>query len=405
MANPSGVPLSVATQNEPNDECEADNEISDAALSCRQLFEEYLDSPHERIHTKSISQLQRRFLTWAGFLGVFAPVKASLDTRLADSPEVKALFTSMLRLLKRNLKRGTSDPFLNCTASSSCANGSQLLLRAPSERTHPHVYLNPSRGSVLKRLLCLGIRRHSFVNQEDDDSPTTQPVEEDGAMVGITGAMDRLDRLAFIIRTTSRPKQDEVQRVLDSRLKREPDGFDEVIFALIKHRFPTEVAAPSLQTQLASSIIYRRNRLIHQAKHEAKLQAERDNPDCEYSDTAPTLPQNGVGDDAMQSGLLGNIPEDGEMQMDDAAQKTAADANMVIFVQGDTNAPLAGARHSTLMPKAAPSDTSSVYSNNPFLEAKYPAPPTVPRGQMQAICNLCCKPQPRETFIDKRRWR
>ncbi len=58
--------------------------------------------------------------------------------------------------------------------------------------------------------------------------------------------------------------------MLRSSRRREPDGFDEVIFALVKWRFPVETMAESLQVQLASSIIYRRNRLVYQFRHEAE---------------------------------------------------------------------------------------------------------------------------------------
>lgn len=82
--------------------------IFEAAIQCRRRFEDYLKEP--RLHRKQVMEFQRRFLTWASFLGVFAPVSVCLDTRLADSPEMKELVMSMLLVLERNLQRGMDSP-------------------------------------------------------------------------------------------------------------------------------------------------------------------------------------------------------------------------------------------------------------------------------------------------------
>ncbi len=83
----------------------SDDDIFKAAAVCRRLFQEYLQNP--RLFGKQVTEFQRRFLTWAGFLGVFAPASVCLDTRLASVPEMKELVISMLTVLRRNLERGT----------------------------------------------------------------------------------------------------------------------------------------------------------------------------------------------------------------------------------------------------------------------------------------------------------
>lgn len=101
MAAPPGTPQSPGAQRPsigPDD-------IFEAATVCRHRFEEYLQSL--RLYREQVAELQRQFLTWASFLGVFAPVNICLDTRLADAPEIKELIISMLTVLKRNLERGT----------------------------------------------------------------------------------------------------------------------------------------------------------------------------------------------------------------------------------------------------------------------------------------------------------
>jgi hypothetical protein len=82
--------------------------IFELASQCRSRFEEYLQEP--RLHRKQVMEFQRRFLTWASFLGVFAPINVCLDTRLAGSPEMKELVVSMLLVLERNLQRGMDSP-------------------------------------------------------------------------------------------------------------------------------------------------------------------------------------------------------------------------------------------------------------------------------------------------------
>lgn len=53
-----------------------------------------------------MTKFHHQFQTWAGFLGVFAPAKISLDARLADAPEIEELVLSMVTLLGRNIRRG-----------------------------------------------------------------------------------------------------------------------------------------------------------------------------------------------------------------------------------------------------------------------------------------------------------
>jgi len=79
-------------------------DIYSQALECKDLFFKYLKVPS--LYSTQVFGCQRRFLTWASFLGVFASKSASLDRRLEFNPEFKELVMSMLQVLKRNLQRG-----------------------------------------------------------------------------------------------------------------------------------------------------------------------------------------------------------------------------------------------------------------------------------------------------------
>ncbi|KAH8744344.1 hypothetical protein F5882DRAFT_313190, partial [Hyaloscypha sp. PMI_1271] len=161
---------------------------------------------------------QRRFISWASYLGVFAPVRASLDTRLREAPEVKELVILLLNVLRRNLSRGNN---------YEAQRQSQGTLEA----------------------------RPSMPEQVDSKS--------DGAIYGIVGAIDRLHRLAATIRHPS--WSDNVEKVQKYSRRQPPDGFEDTIHLIIKSKFPD--APKSLQVQLAKSVIYRRNRLRYWQKH------------------------------------------------------------------------------------------------------------------------------------------
>ena len=74
------------------------------ARDCANLFEEYLSAP--RLQGKVVALSQRRFFSWAKFMGVFAPEDICLDTRLKYKPDIRGLVMLLLNVLNRNLRRG-----------------------------------------------------------------------------------------------------------------------------------------------------------------------------------------------------------------------------------------------------------------------------------------------------------
>ncbi|KAM0549948.1 hypothetical protein ACHAPJ_009195 [Fusarium lateritium] len=220
MANPS---------NESTTKVKAIQETQDIysqALKCKTLFITYTSSP--RIFVKEVTECQRRFLTWASFLGVFAKESVCLDRRLQYDPEIKELVLSMIWVLDRNLQRG-------------------IALHETLETT----------GS--------------------------EKVEQDAAMYGIHGAVSRLQRLAMTIREA--PKNDEVEEVKRVRnfvSKRNPDGFSEVMTAMVQFLFPD--IEKTFQSQLIDSITYRRHRLLWRRRHSQKLRHERQDKDADQAE-------------------------------------------------------------------------------------------------------------------------
>jgi hypothetical protein len=83
-------------------------DIYSQAQACKILFTSYLQSSAPRTYDEQVRDVERRFLTWASFLGVFASEGISLDRRLQYAPELKELVLSMLQVLRKNLERGKS---------------------------------------------------------------------------------------------------------------------------------------------------------------------------------------------------------------------------------------------------------------------------------------------------------
>lgn len=204
-------------------------------------------------------------------------------------------------------------------------------------------------------------------------------------MIGITGSIDRLSRLALMIRASS--KTDEVDRVRRWSQNQKPDGFDGVILAMINHRFSSETfdMAESLRVQLASSIVFRRNRLLYQARHEMKLRADRNEEN--YSQSAPTVPLNTTFQKALETVLeeqVEQLPNQENLPPQQSGRAAASSPHTHTATQRHRGKKLGAA---------------STYSVNPHIAAQYPKlPPT-------EICELCGKAQPREVLKYEHLWR
>lgn len=79
-------------------------DIYTTAKDCKDLPAQCLSK--KTAESEQLLDHQRRFMSWASYLGIFAPVSASLDTRLREAPEVKELVILLLNVLRRNLARG-----------------------------------------------------------------------------------------------------------------------------------------------------------------------------------------------------------------------------------------------------------------------------------------------------------
>lgn len=87
--------------------CEAaEGSISAKASECESLFTkslQILNSNGEHTHEAILRKLEKRFLDWAAYLGVFAGVSGSLDQCLEHHPQYRDLILLVLDMLNMNL--------------------------------------------------------------------------------------------------------------------------------------------------------------------------------------------------------------------------------------------------------------------------------------------------------------
>lgn len=210
--------------------------------------------------------------------------------------------------------------------------------------------------------------------------------DQNGPMYGIKGAIDRLHRITtMIIRGEN---TDEVQDVRRFASRREPDGFLQVMLALISYHFPS--APTSLRVQLAKSVTYRRNRLLYQRFH-PKNQAQHLIPRAEPLHSA--------------------IPEHKPTTQDQAPQITRLRSeiqSLLSFTQPSVrvqNARLFEGLELSQQSDGSQQDAITVHSRNPPPSGIYPARPSVPDGARETYCKICQVLLHESDVKDKAKWR
>lgn len=85
---------------------EVDGPISTMVSDCQSDFSkshQFLESNEEETYAIILRKLEKRFVDWAAYLGVFAEGNASLDQRLKRHPRYADLILFVLDMLKMNL--------------------------------------------------------------------------------------------------------------------------------------------------------------------------------------------------------------------------------------------------------------------------------------------------------------
>lgn len=113
-----------------------------------------------------------------------------------------------------------------------------------------------------------GIDRHAGDVEGSEVSSLDDVAKQDAGMYGIVGALDRLNRLATVVRRFLTIREGE--RVLDFAVKQPSNDFRRIISSTIQFLYPT--SAESLRAQLVDSIVYRRQRILWRRRNN-QLQA------------------------------------------------------------------------------------------------------------------------------------
>ncbi|KAJ8129674.1 hypothetical protein O1611_g3959 [Lasiodiplodia mahajangana] len=209
-------------------------EIFDWAQRCNELFQklQYTLASHRSMGTyyTTLRDYFQRFELWAGFIGAFAHGDASLDQRLRYNPEIRVLILGMLKLVERNLNHG-------------------------------FWFDSVSKEAII---------------QEDSsavDSETSTLLAAKASLAAIQEAIDRLRRSAILIR---RSRSYSLAPRVQGFARKDPakvDEFRKAASLFVVGRLPG--ISNSLATQLVSSILFRRLRLLYESRHNEKLKARR----------------------------------------------------------------------------------------------------------------------------------
>lgn len=228
----------------------------------------------------------------------------------------------------------------------------------------------------------IGLARHGPAEQVIPGSPA-----EDGAMIGIHGSIDRLSRLALIIREPAKPA--DMEKILQHKRSRGSDFFGEVVLVLLKNRFSPHVMTESLLVHLASSVVYRRDRLIYQYRREAKFSAHRNDETVSETDFSKISIRE-VGS------VLGDLNRPQERQ--NQAQGPVLPHPLLNKAKGEASTTESKSTN-TVIHNDSVSESSSTCSNNPWIAGEYPKAPE------DGKCTYCGKLLQEDVYKDEKQWR
>ncbi|KAF6816890.1 hypothetical protein CMUS01_12193 [Colletotrichum musicola] len=224
---------------------EAQDAIYDAALDCRNKF----GSASKQIKSgrRTLTDLQQRFWAWSNNSGVFAEPFVSLDARLQGHNEPRTMTLRLLGLIQRNLE------------AAMRLDEEFRLIETSHGGPEPEKQEEPPQN-------WLDIERES-----ESDTKHLQ-----GPFFGISGALERLNRLSLLISKTSQRSHPARVDAFAKRRKTNFEKFEEITNLIISSKY--REISDSLRKQLTKSIVYRRHRIMYQRSQELKYQQERVQP-------------------------------------------------------------------------------------------------------------------------------
>ena len=311
----------------------------------RQLFMASADTNHIPLATRVEMQLGK-FNLWTSNIGVFAPLKFSMDYRLRDAPDVRGLVLKLLMSLNGNLLHLKS-----LLASTQTGGGISL---------------------PLEQLL------HQEAN---DDSSSVKKLGD--AIESIADNMARMHRLTNAIR---RGGTDVRNSRADKFMWKDEDGNDlgplwEKTFALqlCERKYPN--ASPIIHTRLASAMLTRRKRILYRQSRLEKLALNTQQPEKVVIKVAEKKPI--------------PVPETSS-QFEHQAIQIQGDAKTGVQSQAKNSIQTFNTAATPLEPEkfqhsSAPSRVSSARSLplDDETKAHFPLPPEIKNAE-DIVCPYCC---------------
>ncbi|RTE80926.1 hypothetical protein BHE90_004564 [Fusarium euwallaceae] len=336
-----------------------DEQIYRSAVNCGVLFEQLLkqSSQNSGQHFAALRDHHLRFEHWTEYVGALAEEQASLDDRLKPYPEVRDLVLQMLQMLESNLHHVLQfEPNATTVVKPIDDPTGDRGRPNPKIGAHGTVKLTPEGATRLSASLAV-----------------------QAALKAVQEAIDRLQRLAIIIRRSSTVTI--ASRVKNFALKTdaaENAEFNKLVLIRINAILPG--ISESLASQLLESISHRRLRLLYQRRHQKKLGRRRPGRSNQTlpreaegeklkldSPQRPAMPEAGTGESVRQASVY---------TKSQANSDTAHSSfNLSAFYRYQS--------------RAASTQSDNITVTSVTQGCSYPRPPKLQEGARTARCDWC----------------
>ena len=313
--------------------------IAVAANSCLSAFQDLLAG---QVAPEKIEQQLARFNFWAANIGVFAPSRASLDTRLSSRGGIKyrPLILQLLHVLEKNLRN---------------------------------------------------VQTANDGNADDGYISSTESVQ------AVQDLIDRLHRLSASIRKSAvRDRNSKSANFVE----RDEDGndlsvtFESNVFRIIQQRYPD--ASEPLCRRLGESVSLRRKRILYSRKHQVKL-ARR----VPLLDPAPVLPKK--PDSPLLPRTLENLAtQDTSLTTEEPLLEVPAIALSVGPSETAASVPDSDVQSTVAPSRASSASTGSMLQDQGL---RYPRPPKIDVLMSEASCPYCSAVLTIEESSNLKSWR
>ncbi|KAL6838094.1 hypothetical protein V8C40DRAFT_231591 [Trichoderma camerunense] len=329
---------------------EVERPILIVATNCESNFRkslQFLNSERQDEYEIVMQKLEKRFLDWAAYLGVFAGENGSLDQRLKHYPQYRDLILLVLDMLNVNLLQTTIDP------------------SEPSS------------------------------DESSDDEVDRREVEFDG----IQRSINELDRLAIHIRQSSSSSLDARVKSFASRKPAEVSSFETKAILAVNVLYPE--ASESLRKYLGKSMTQRHTKLLYWRSHEKKLRTDRRRDEKSRDESAQSRRESSplpIKESLPQPSAIDRNPISPKTEPSRVSIGTSALSGTLASDLGSRFAiPIAEAK----IPSLRRAGASTVLEST----AKFPSPPQFEDGEVQKPCPLCQKIFPKVNYTDNVWWR